>query len=114
MSTKNKQAGFTLIELVIVIAILGILSIIIMQRFAELNTDNEAAICKANQFEIEAIALKVYSQNALIGSPSFPENLTIIKSKFKTDKIPKCPSGGKYTYNSSYGSVTCDHTNHNR
>jgi prepilin-type N-terminal cleavage/methylation domain-containing protein len=114
MSFSNKQAGFTLIELVIVIVILGILAIIIIQRLAELNSDVEAAICKANQFEMEVIALKVYSQNALVGTPAFPESLMVIKSKLKAGIDLKCPSGGKYSYNSFYGSVTCNHTDHNR
>ena len=110
----NKQAGFTLIELVIVIVILGVLAAIIIQKFNQLNDDVEAANCKANQYKIENIALKIYSEKAIMGSLAFPENLIAIKSEFKNVELPGCPSGGTYSYSSSYGTITCDHYNHTR
>ena len=112
--TSNKQSGFTLIELVVVVVILGILAAIVIQHINNLNDELEAATCKANQYRIENVALKLYSQKAVLGSPSFVENLMELRSEFDDGKLPECPTHGTYTYHSSYGTVSCDQPNHNR
>jgi len=111
---SNKQAGFTLIELVVIVVIIGILTAIIIQKINNLNEEVECASCRANQYKIENAALKLYSQKAVLGSPAFPENLMDLKSDFTNGKLPECPSGGTYTYSASYGTISCDHPNHNR
>jgi len=110
----NKQAGFTLIELVVVVVIFGVLTAIVIQQINSLNDEVDAATCIANQYQIENAALKLYSKKAVLGSPSFPENLMELKTEFKDAKLPECPVGGTYTYSLSYGTISCNHSNHNR
>jgi len=45
MNTRKSQGGFTLIELVIVIVILGILAAVAVPRFLDLESDAREAAC---------------------------------------------------------------------
>jgi prepilin-type N-terminal cleavage/methylation domain-containing protein len=44
--SKKKQKGFTLIELVVVIVVLGILAATAVPRFANISTDARDAVCQ--------------------------------------------------------------------
>ena len=58
-NSKHKQKGFTLIELVVVIVILGILSAFALPRFLNLTTDARVAA-------IEGVAGSIKSASALV------------------------------------------------
>ena len=66
-STKSKQSGFTLIELVMVIIILGILAVVAIPRFANLQGDATKATLLGVKGSLETAANITYAKSALLG-----------------------------------------------
>jgi type II secretion system protein G len=94
LHSKN-QGGFTLIELMVVVLIVGLLAGIAVPRLAKAWDDAKASACQANMKQIEA-ALELYYFEE--GKYPEGENSTALE-KLKQKSVPKCPQGKKdYTY----------------
>ncbi|WP_220720223.1 prepilin-type N-terminal cleavage/methylation domain-containing protein [Agarivorans litoreus] len=65
-----KQQGFTLIELVIVIIILGILAVTAAPKFLNLQTDARASTIKGLEAAVKGGANLIYSKAAIAGIES--------------------------------------------
>ena len=90
----KKSKGFTLIELMIVVAIIGILAAVAIPKFADLVTKSKEATCKANLGAVRSALSIYYSDN----DGEYPTNVFVgltSGSKYMP-AVGNTPSLGRY------------------
>jgi len=81
----NKK-GFTLIELVMVIVILGILSAIAIPKFVDLTGEAKIGATKSGLGAMRSVIAIQYAETATSGTASFPSAITT--DLFADERIP--------------------------
>ncbi len=119
---RNKK-GFTLIELMIVIAIIAILAAILVPNFMKARAQGQLTSCKSNVKNI-GTACEMYSTDHNGRYPSKTQwqadLTTVINGASLLKRIPVCPSSGDKTASYNYDSISnpdmygvwCDKGNH--
>ncbi len=109
IQTSNK-AGFTLVEIMIVVAIIGLLAAIAIPNFVKARTTAQTNSCIANLKQIDGAEQQWALENKKTSTDT--PGTTEVAAYLKGNVIPSCPGGGSYTINTVSASPTCNVTGH--
>jgi len=98
----SRKSGFTLVEIMIVVAIIGLLAAIAIPSFIKARNESQAKGCVNNLRIMDAAKEQAAmehgwttSQAIVVGTAEETNTLAYVKGGV----IPSCPANGTYTYN---------------
>jgi general secretion pathway protein G len=89
----RKKKGFTLVELLVVVLILGALAAIAVPRIIGGATNAKINACKTNVDLINSQVELYYANES-----SWPSGLSSLVPDYFPDGLPECPFGTTYSY----------------
>ena len=95
---KSRKLGFTLVEIMIVVAIIGLLAAIAIPNFVKARTSSQANACINNLRQYDGAVQQYALETKLSSTATY--TMAVLKPYIKLDStqnLPACPAGGTYT-----------------
>ena len=98
---RKKTKGFTLVEIMIVVAIIGILIAIAVPGFLRARENSRGRACQENLQKVDGAKEQWALENRLSNGSTVPsgwlDDVDICGPNGYIKRTPNCPSGGSYT-----------------
>src|SRR5437868_8980977 len=97
MKINTKKAGFTLVEIMIVVAIIGLLAAIAIPNFVKARTTSQQNACINNLRQLDGAVQQYALENKLASTATYTlANLNPYIKLTTGGNLPGCPAGGVY------------------
>jgi prepilin-type N-terminal cleavage/methylation domain-containing protein len=104
--STSRKSGFTLVEIMIVVAIIGLLAAIAIPNFVKARTASQKNACIANLKQIQGAKATWALENKKVDTDT-PADTDLFGNTQYIRTKPQCPGGGTYTLNNVATDPAC-------